>query len=86
MFLGAAAAVEDEVELRFLAVFGNHRVLSGLKNLRAELHCARLVGAVHIAKGGGEHVPANALQALVHGKHVLRGGIEFLGRRVFTAR
>ena len=82
MFLGAAAAVEDEVELGRLAVFAGDGVLSLLEDVGPQLDGAGLVRAVHVAKRRGEHVAADAVEALVNGEHVLGRGVKFLRRHV----
>ena len=77
--------MEDEVEFRALAMLSDHGVLALLEDVRPQLHRTGLVGAVHVAEGGGKHVPANAIEALVHLEHILGRGVEFFGGHVFSA-
>ena len=77
--------MENEVEFRFLAVLADHCVLSLLKNLGTEFHRTGFVSPVHIAEGGGEHIPAEAVKAFVNGEHILGRGVKFFGGRIVAA-
>src|SRR6476660_658197 len=76
----AGAAVEDQVERLLLAVLRADRLLDLLEDLRAQLHVARLVHAVHVAEGQRGDVAALLAQAERRGggQAVARGGVQLL--------
>src|SRR5690606_40316035 len=65
---------------RALRSFPTRRSSDLLEDLRAELHVARLVDAVHVAEGGREQVAALLATAerLDRGLVVAGGGVELL--------
>ena len=75
---GAGAAVEDEVHLSRSTVFGGDGSLAILEDGGLEFDGAGLVGAVDVAKGGGEHEAADAVEGFIDGDHVFRGGVELV--------
>ena len=75
---GAAAAVEDEVHECFVAVLTGDGGLAIFEDGRLEFHCAGLVAAVHVSKGGGKHKTAEGAECLIDGEHVFRGGVELV--------
>ena len=77
--------MEDEIELRAFAVFADYGILTLFEDVRSQLNRARLVSAVNVTKGGGKHVSANAVQALVHLKHIFGCGVEFFGWHILGA-
>ena len=68
-----------------LPYLADHGVLALLEDVRAQLHRARLVGAVDVAEGGGEDEATEAVERLIDGDHVLGRGVELLGRGVLAA-
>lgn len=69
--------MEDEVHFGFGTVFVGHGFLAVAKDGGLEFDGTGFVGTVHVSEGGGEHELADAVEGLVDGEHVLRGGIKF---------
>jgi len=61
-------------------VFVGDSLLAIAEDGGLELHRAGFVGTVDVAEGGGKQETAQRLEGFIDGEHVLRGGVELVGR------